>query len=126
MLAALSLSILLILFGTGPGTSSARVNLGPLQPIEAIRLLLALFLAGYFARRWEVLRRFEAGPFAACDCRPGSISRAATTSCRFWSASGPRWCSSSFRKISARRCSSVVSFWPCTRRPGSHRHGRAA
>ncbi|HMF60194.1 MAG TPA: hypothetical protein VK595_07480, partial [Vicinamibacterales bacterium] len=54
--AALSLSVLLILFGSGPGTSSARVNLGPLQPIEAIRLLLALFLAGYFARRWELLR----------------------------------------------------------------------
>jgi cell division protein FtsW (lipid II flippase) len=56
LIAALSLSVLLILFGTGPGTSSARVNLGPLQPIEAVRLLLALFLAGYFARRWELLR----------------------------------------------------------------------
>jgi cell division protein FtsW (lipid II flippase) len=54
--AALSLSVLLILFGSGPGTSSARVNLGFLQPIEAIRLLMALFLAGYFARRWELLR----------------------------------------------------------------------
>jgi cell division protein FtsW (lipid II flippase) len=56
LFAALSLSILLILFGSGPGSSSARVNLGPIQPIEAIRLLLALFLAGYFARRWELLR----------------------------------------------------------------------
>jgi len=56
LLGALSLSVLLILFGSGPGTSSAKVNLGPLQPIEAIRLLLALFLAGYFARRWELLR----------------------------------------------------------------------
>jgi cell division protein FtsW (lipid II flippase) len=56
LVGALSLSILLILFGSGPGSSSARVNLGPLQPIEAIRLLLALFLAGYFARRWELLR----------------------------------------------------------------------
>jgi cell division protein FtsW (lipid II flippase) len=46
----------LILFGTGPGRSSAKVNLGPVQPIEAIRLLLALFLAGFFARRWELLR----------------------------------------------------------------------
>jgi cell division protein FtsW (lipid II flippase) len=27
------------------------------QPSEAIRLLLALFLAGYFARRWELLRQ---------------------------------------------------------------------
>jgi cell division protein FtsW (lipid II flippase) len=56
LIAALSLSILLILFGTGPGNSSAKVNLGPLQPIEGIRLLLALFLAGYFGRRWELLR----------------------------------------------------------------------
>ena len=56
LLAALSLSVLLIFFGSGPGSSSAKVNLGPVQPIEAIRLLLALFLAGYFARRWELLR----------------------------------------------------------------------
>jgi cell division protein FtsW (lipid II flippase) len=56
LLGALSLSVLLILFGTGPGRSSAKVNLGPVQPIEAIRLLLALFLAGFFARRWELLR----------------------------------------------------------------------
>ena len=53
---ALSLSVLLIAFGSGPGNSAAKVNLGPLQPIEGIRLLLALFLAGYFARRWELLR----------------------------------------------------------------------
>jgi cell division protein FtsW (lipid II flippase) len=56
LIAALSLSVLLILFGSGPGTSDAKVNLGPVQPIEAIRLLLALFLAGLFARRWELLR----------------------------------------------------------------------
>jgi cell division protein FtsW (lipid II flippase) len=56
LIAALSLSVLLIVFGSGPGSSSAKVNLGPLQPIEGIRLLLALFLAGYFARRWELLR----------------------------------------------------------------------
>ncbi len=56
LMAALSLSVLLIFFGSGPGSSSAKVNLGPVQPIEAIRLLLALFLAGYFARRWELLR----------------------------------------------------------------------
>jgi len=56
LVAALSLSVLLILVGTGPGSSAAKVNLGPFQPIEGIRLLLALFLAGYFARRWELLR----------------------------------------------------------------------
>jgi cell division protein FtsW (lipid II flippase) len=56
LIGALSLSVLLILLGTGPGRSNAKVNLGPVQPIEAIRLLLALFLAGFFARRWELLR----------------------------------------------------------------------
>jgi cell division protein FtsW (lipid II flippase) len=56
LLGALSLSMVLLLFGSGPAGSSAKVNLGPVQPIEAIRLLLALFLAGYFARRWELLR----------------------------------------------------------------------
>jgi cell division protein FtsW (lipid II flippase) len=55
--AAFLLSLALILFGDGPGTSGAKVNLGPVQPIEAIRLLLALFLAGYFARMWELLRQ---------------------------------------------------------------------
>ncbi len=57
LLGALMLSVVLIVFGTGPGTSHAKVNLGPVQPIEAIRLLLGLFLAGYFARRWELLRQ---------------------------------------------------------------------
>jgi len=63
LLAALSLSMLLILFGSGPGTSGAKVNLGPVQPIEAIRLLLALFLAGLFARRWELLRGIRSPMF---------------------------------------------------------------
>ena len=54
---ALLLSVLLLLFGSGPGGSNAKVNLGPLQPVEGIRLLLGLFLAGYFARRWELLRQ---------------------------------------------------------------------
>jgi cell division protein FtsW (lipid II flippase) len=63
LIVALSLSVLLILFGSGPGTSGAKVNLGPVQPIEAIRLLLALFLAGLFARRWELLREMRSPMF---------------------------------------------------------------
>jgi cell division protein FtsW (lipid II flippase) len=63
LIVALSLSVLLILFGSGPGTSGAKVNLGPVQPIEAIRLLLALFLAGFFARRWELLREIRSPIF---------------------------------------------------------------
>jgi cell division protein FtsW (lipid II flippase) len=57
LVAALLLSMTLLVFGGGPRGSNAKVNLGPVQPIEMIRLLLALFLAGYFARRWEVLRQ---------------------------------------------------------------------
>src|SRR5581483_11555218 len=56
LLGAILLCALLIVFGSGPGRSGAKVNLGPVQPVEAIRLLLALFLAGYFARQWELLR----------------------------------------------------------------------
>jgi cell division protein FtsI/penicillin-binding protein 2/cell division protein FtsW (lipid II flippase) len=56
---ALLLSALLLLFGGGPAGSNATVNLGPVQPVEAIRLLLGLFLAGYFARRWELLRQIR-------------------------------------------------------------------
>ena len=54
--ASFVLSVLLIVFGYGPGTSDAKVNLFGFQPVEVIRLLLVLFLAGYFARRWEALR----------------------------------------------------------------------
>ena len=58
---ALTLSVLLIVFGSGPGVSQAKVNLGPIQPIEGIRLLMALFLAGFFARRWELIRQARSG-----------------------------------------------------------------
>jgi cell division protein FtsW (lipid II flippase) len=63
--AAVVLSLLLAVLGTGPGTSGARINLGPVQPMEAIRLLLVLFLAGYFARRWEVVRQLRGTTFRA-------------------------------------------------------------
>jgi cell division protein FtsW (lipid II flippase) len=56
LLASFGLSVLLILFGSGPGTSDAKVNLLGFQPVEIIRLLLVFFLAGYFATRWDVLR----------------------------------------------------------------------
>jgi cell division protein FtsW (lipid II flippase) len=56
LLASFTLSVLLIVFGYGPGTSDAKVNLFGFQPVEIIRLLLILFLAGYFANRWDVLR----------------------------------------------------------------------
>ncbi len=56
LLASAGLSVLLVLFGRGPGTSDAKVNLFGFQPVEIIRLLLVFFLAGYFASRWDVLR----------------------------------------------------------------------
>ncbi|PYT22235.1 MAG: hypothetical protein DMG57_36005 [Acidobacteria bacterium] len=56
LLASFGLSLLLVLFGYGPGTSDAKVNLFGFQPVELIRVLLVLFLAGYFAERWDILR----------------------------------------------------------------------
>jgi cell division protein FtsI/penicillin-binding protein 2/cell division protein FtsW (lipid II flippase) len=56
LLASFALSVLLVLFGTGPGTSDAKVNLFGFQPVEIIRVLLVFFLAGYFAQRWDILR----------------------------------------------------------------------
>jgi cell division protein FtsW (lipid II flippase)/cell division protein FtsI/penicillin-binding protein 2 len=63
LIAALGLSVLLLVFGSGPGRSAVKVNLFGVQPVEVIRPLIALFLAGYFARRWEWLREL-ADPLA--------------------------------------------------------------
>jgi cell division protein FtsW (lipid II flippase) len=56
LLASLLLSGALIVFGSGPTGSDAKVNLLGFQPAEIIRVLLVFFLAGYFAERWELLR----------------------------------------------------------------------
>jgi cell division protein FtsW (lipid II flippase) len=56
LLVSFGLSVLLIFFGSGPGSSDAKVNLLGFQPVEIIRLLLVFFLAGYFASRWDILR----------------------------------------------------------------------
>jgi len=56
LLAAFVLFALLLRFGTGPGSSDNKVNLGPFQPVEVIKILVVFFLAGYFARNWERLR----------------------------------------------------------------------
>ena len=56
LIASFVFSLLLIAFGSGPGTSDAKVNLLGFQPVEIIRLLLVFFLAGYFANNWDVLR----------------------------------------------------------------------
>ncbi len=56
LLAAFLLAVALGLFGSGPGTSDAKVNLFFFQPVEIIRILIVFFLAGYFAQNWDALR----------------------------------------------------------------------
>jgi len=56
LFAALALFGALVLFGKGPAGNDAKVNLGPFQPVELIKILIVLFLAGYFTRKWEHLR----------------------------------------------------------------------
>ena len=53
---ALTLFGLLMTFGRGPAGNDAKVNLGIFQPVEVIKILLVMFLAGYFTRNWERLR----------------------------------------------------------------------
>ncbi|HMF92844.1 MAG TPA: FtsW/RodA/SpoVE family cell cycle protein [Vicinamibacterales bacterium] len=53
---ACGLATLLLLFGSGPGTSGVKVNLLGAQPVEVIRLLVVFALAAYFGRRVELLR----------------------------------------------------------------------
>jgi cell division protein FtsI/penicillin-binding protein 2/cell division protein FtsW (lipid II flippase) len=59
LLASFLLFVLLITLGSGPTGSDAKVNLGPFQPVEVIKLLLVLFMAGYFASKWEHLRELR-------------------------------------------------------------------
>jgi cell division protein FtsI/penicillin-binding protein 2/cell division protein FtsW (lipid II flippase) len=53
---ALGLFSLLLAFGRGPAGNDAKVNLGPFQPVELVKILLVLFLAGYLTLHWERLR----------------------------------------------------------------------
>ncbi len=66
LLLSFLLSLVLILFGSGPAGSDAKINLSLLgltwQPVELIKILLVFFFAGYFAQRWELLRSAGAPP----------------------------------------------------------------
>ncbi|MBC7173209.1 MAG: FtsW/RodA/SpoVE family cell cycle protein, partial [Polyangiaceae bacterium] len=42
--------------GTGPGSSGTKINLGPVQPIEAVKPLFVMFLAAYLGARASKLR----------------------------------------------------------------------
>jgi cell division protein FtsW (lipid II flippase)/cell division protein FtsI/penicillin-binding protein 2 len=57
--AACALATLLLMFGSGPGTSGVKVNLFGAQPVELIRLLVVFALAAYFGRRSERLRELS-------------------------------------------------------------------
>src|SRR5258708_1754112 len=59
LLTALMLAVALGIFGSGPGSSDAKVNLLFFQPVELIRILVVLFLAGYFAQNWDALRQLH-------------------------------------------------------------------
>jgi cell division protein FtsW (lipid II flippase) len=59
LLAALTLSVVLIAFGGGPGRSGVKVNLWGGQPVDVIRLLEVAFMAAYLGSRWEYLRSLQ-------------------------------------------------------------------
>jgi cell division protein FtsW (lipid II flippase)/cell division protein FtsI/penicillin-binding protein 2 len=62
---ALGLAALLLILGTGPGSSGVKVNLFGFQPVEIIRLLVVFALAAFFARRLEFLRELSHSPSAS-------------------------------------------------------------
>jgi cell division protein FtsW (lipid II flippase) len=85
---ALLLSMLLVVFGSGPGTSDAKVNLFGVQPVEAIRLLVVFSLAAYLSHRWELLRelserRDRLPPWLTSRLSTGSIGDAVSRVDRF-------------------------------------------
>jgi cell division protein FtsI/penicillin-binding protein 2/cell division protein FtsW (lipid II flippase) len=69
LIPSFALFILLRLFGTAPGNLAApsrpRVNLWGSQPSELIKLLVVLFLSGYFTAYWERLRQLRSSLGAA-------------------------------------------------------------
>ncbi len=74
---ALGLAALLLLFGSGPGSSGVKVNLFGGQPVEAIRLLVILALAAFFAQRIEFLRELSRfGMPRSRDVRPVLVAMA--------------------------------------------------
>ncbi len=59
LLAAVALSVVLIVFGGGPARSGVKVNLWGGQPVEVIRLLEIAFIAAYLGNRWEYFRSLQ-------------------------------------------------------------------
>ncbi|MEQ1568295.1 MAG: FtsW/RodA/SpoVE family cell cycle protein [Myxococcota bacterium] len=48
--------VALALFGSGPAGSDARIHLGPIQPLEGVKVAFVLFLAGTLGRRSSTIR----------------------------------------------------------------------
>ncbi len=59
LLLAFALFLALLRFGSGPSGSDAKVNLGPFQPVELVKVLLVFFMAGYLSTHWERLRELR-------------------------------------------------------------------
>lgn len=69
---ALVTALIVFLAGSGPAGSSARINLdipylGRVQPVEALKLFLLLFMAGFFAHNWRFLRELRERSSRASD-----------------------------------------------------------
>ena len=75
LFAAVALFGALLVFGSGPTGSDAKVNLGPFQPVELIKIFITLFLAGYFAANWERLRDLHQKSFVPKSMRWLQIPR---------------------------------------------------
>lgn len=72
---AVGLFLALVVMGSGPTGSDAKVNLGPFQPVEVIKVLIVLFLAGYFAANWERLRDLHQKAFIPAAIRSLRLPR---------------------------------------------------
>lgn len=57
-LAAMSLLVLTILFGTGPEGSGVKVNLFGFQPSEIVKYMVIFFLAGFFAKNEKFIAEY--------------------------------------------------------------------
>jgi cell division protein FtsI/penicillin-binding protein 2/cell division protein FtsW (lipid II flippase) len=69
LFAAVALFGGLLVLGSGPTGTDVKVNLGPFQPVELIKILIVLFLAGYFANNWERLRDLHQKAFVPRSMR---------------------------------------------------------
>ena len=104
LLASFLLSGALILFGSGPTGSDAKVNLLGFQPAEIIRILLVFFLQDILPSAGNSCAHFAKTVWNWRRSHGGWRCQGWNTCCRFSRGSSSRWRSSSYRKILGRRC----------------------